>query len=156
MRELDADREARGKIASVYDAASASSGRQLKAGELAVANAANINDLKLGSNVQQAQQPLAMTKPAQMQPDGQAVSGYRVAQSYAQQVRVLNGRAFYQNGTTWTDATVQSRQNLKRQQIKFNSDEYFALLARYPTAAPWLSLGNEVDVVIEDTLYVVR
>jgi len=154
MRELDADAEVSARIAGVYDAANASSGRQMKAGELAVANAASINDLKLGSNVQQAQQSLAMAKPTQ--PGGQAVNGYRVAQNYAQQVRVVNGRAFYQNGTTWSDATVQSRQNLKRQRIKFNGDEYFALLAKYPAAAPWLSLGNEVDVVIEDTLYVVR
>lgn len=158
MRELDADTEASARIAGVYDAASASSGRQLKAGDLAVANAANINDLKLGTNLQQAQQSLAMAKPARATttPGGQPVNGYRVAQNYSQQVRVLNGRAFYQNGSTWTDATVQSRQNLKRQQIRFNSDEYFALLARHPAAALWLSLGSEVDVVIEDTLYAIR
>jgi hypothetical protein len=40
--------------------------------------------------------------------------------------------------------------------VKFNSDEYFALLAKNPQAAPWLSLGNEIDLVLDDILYVVR
>jgi Ca-activated chloride channel family protein len=82
--------------------------------------------------------------------------GYRVAQNYAQQARVLNGRAFYQNGNTWTDNTAQLRPNLKQQKIAFNSDEYFDLLKKHPEAAAWLALGTEVDVVLDDTLYIVR
>lgn len=83
-------------------------------------------------------------------------SGYKETQNYAQQARVVNGRAFYQNGATWTDATAQNRKDLKQQQIAFNSDDYFALLVRHPDAAQWLSLGNEVDVVLGDTLYQIR
>ena len=30
------------------------------------------------------------------------------------------------------------------------------MLAKHPEAIPWFSLGNEVDVVIDDTLYVIR
>jgi Ca-activated chloride channel homolog len=86
----------------------------------------------------------------------QPAFGYRVAQNYAQQSKVINGRAFYQNGTTWTDSTAQARKDLKPQQIAFGSDAYFALLKSHPEAAPWLSLSNEVDVVIGDTLYQVR
>jgi Ca-activated chloride channel homolog len=86
--------------------------------------------------------------------------GYRKAQNYAQQARVVKGRAFYQNGNTWTDATAQERlakdKNLKQRQVKFNSDEYFALLAKYPDAAAWFSLGNEVDVMLGDELVMVR
>jgi Ca-activated chloride channel family protein len=82
--------------------------------------------------------------------------GYKDADNYAQQARVVNGRAFYQNGPTWTDATAQNRKDLKQQQVAFNSDDYFALLAKYPDAAQWLSLGNEVDVVLGDTLYQIR
>jgi len=93
------------------------------------------------------------TTPGQQ---GQSNYGYRQAQNYAQQARVVKGRAFYQNGNVWTDATVQSKQNVKQQQIKFNSDEYFALLREHPEAAAWLSLGNEVDVVLGDTLVSVR
>ena len=83
-------------------------------------------------------------------------AGYKVAQNYSQQCKVVNGRAFYQNGSTWTDAQVQTKQDLKRREIAFNGDDYFALLRTHPDAAPWLSLGNEVDVVIGDTLYVIR
>jgi Ca-activated chloride channel family protein len=86
--------------------------------------------------------------------------GYKVATNYAQQARVVNGRAFYQNGNTWTDATAQALQAknaaAKLLQVKFNSDEYFALLKKYPEAAQWLALGDEVDVVLGDTLYQVR
>jgi hypothetical protein len=76
--------------------------------------------------------------------------------NYAQQVRVARGKAFYQNGNTWSDADVAARRDLKPKQVAFNSDDYFALMRSHPDAASWLSLGNEVDVVIGDTLYQVR
>ena len=34
--------------------------------------------------------------------------------------------------------------------------QYFGLLKQHPEAAQWLSLGDNVDVVIEETLYQVR
>jgi hypothetical protein len=94
------------------------------------------------------------------EPGEKAQHGYRASFNYAQQARVVRGRAFYQNGNTWTDATAQERlakdKNLKQRQVKFNSDEYFALLAKYPDAAAWFSLGNEVDVMLGDELVMVR
>jgi Ca-activated chloride channel family protein len=91
--------------------------------------------------------------PAPAEPPSQ---GYKVAQNYAEQVKVVNGRAFYQNGNIWTDNTAQEKKDLKRKEIKFNSDEYFDLLVQHPDALPWFSLGSDVDVVIDDTLYVIR
>ena len=91
-----------------------------------------------------------------MSADLAAAPGYRAAQNYAQQARVVNGRAFYQNGRTWTDATAQNNRALKQKQLRFNSEEYFELVRANAHAAPWLSLGSEVDVVIGDTLYQVR
>jgi hypothetical protein len=85
-----------------------------------------------------------------------ASAGYRSAQNYNQQVKVVAGRAFYQNGNRWTDSTAQSKQNLKQKTIKFNSEEYFALARRDARAAQWLSLGNNVDMLIDDTLYQIR
>jgi Ca-activated chloride channel family protein len=153
MRELETDARARGAVSDTLASVSATSGRQEKAGERAVQNAQNIDMLKRSYNVAQAQQGFAMDKAATL-PAQEA--GYKLAQNYSQQVKVVNNRAFYQNGATWTDATTQTRQKLKRQEIKFNSDDYFALLARNPSAAPWFSLGNEIDLVLDDTLYVVR
>jgi hypothetical protein len=83
------------------------------------------------------------------------VTGYRARRHYAQQTRIVNGKAFYQNGNTWTDADVQ-RQALKRQRVRFNSDEYFQLARANAANAQWLSLGSEVDVVIGDTVYEIR
>jgi hypothetical protein len=40
--------------------------------------------------------------------------------------------------------------------VKFNSDDYFALLKKHPEVAQWLSLGEDVDVVLDDTLYNIR
>lgn len=88
-------------------------------------------------------------------PSGDDV-GYRYATNYAQQAKVVNGRAFYQNENIWNDSTAQAKHDLKTVQVKFNSDEYFALLKDHPEAGAWLSLGHNVDVVIGETLYQVR
>ncbi|MDB5321424.1 MAG: vault protein inter-alpha-trypsin protein, partial [Phycisphaerales bacterium] len=82
--------------------------------------------------------------------------GYRTTTNYAQQARVVNGRAFYQNQNVWNDSTAQAKKDIKTVNVQFNSDAYFALLKDHPEAAAWLSLGDNVDVVIEDTLYQVR
>ena len=72
---------------------------------------------------------------------------------YTQQTRFVNGRAFFQNGNQWTDASIQKLPNARHVQMKFNSDEYFALLARYPHAAQWLSLGRNVQIALDDVVY---
>jgi hypothetical protein len=82
--------------------------------------------------------------------------GYRASNNYANQARVVRGRAFYQNGNTWTDSTASTTKDMKRREVKFGSEEYFKLLAEHPEASAWLSLGNEVDVVIGEELVVVR
>ena len=96
---------------------------------------------------------VASSRPA----PGEAM-GYRASQTqaYAQQTKMVNGRSFYQNGNVWNDSTAQNQKNLRQVNVAFNSDAYFALLRKHPEAAPWFSLGNEVDIVIEDTLYQVR
>jgi len=66
------------------------------------------------------------------------------------------GRAFYQNGSVWTDSTAQSQQGLRARQVAFGSAEYFALAARSPQAAQWLALGTELDVVMDGYLVSIR
>lgn len=159
FRELESDAPALRVAREQWDSARAGSDALEKFGDRAVANSANVGSLKTGANVQQAQQSLALDKaaaPAGATTTASGASGYRSPQNYAQQVRVARGKTFYQNGNTWSDADVASRQNLKNQQVAFNSEDYFALLRAHPDAASWLSLGNEVDVVIGDTLYQIR
>jgi len=165
FRELELDTRAMRQAKEQYDSASASSPSLQKSGDLAVANSGSVNTLKESLNEQQAQQPLALDKfagaggtsaaaaPGEASDDA---AGYRMRKNYAQQVRVARGKAFYQNGNTWSDADVAARRDLKPKQVAFNSDDYFALMRSHPDAASWLSLGNEVDVVIGDTLYQVR
>lgn len=182
MRELNRDRAASGLALRRYDSARAEAAdASRRAGESAVANAQDIDALKQGWNEQQAGGGRELAKPAARpqrhpgaagpnapatpagqvaQPDGGENYGYRQARNYANQARVVRGRAFYQNGSTWTDATLQEalakNKELKKQEVKFNSDEYFGLLKQHPDAAQWLSLGHEVDVLIGETMVMVR
>ena len=177
FRELEQDQQAFGAAKGYYDSTVTESRSQAsRSGGQAVQNAQSYDRMK--NSVAESQsavadaplqkaQPLLATPP--LVPGAVAgvagapatqPSGYRFAQNYAQQARVVNGRAFYQNGNTWTDATIQQQQqqnkSLKQRQVRFNSDEYFALLRDNASAAPWLSLGNDIDVVIGDTIYQVR
>jgi hypothetical protein len=51
------------------------------------------------------------------------------------------------------DAAVQKAQNAKRQRIQFNSTEYFAFAAKESRALPYLALGQNVQFVLDDTIY---
>jgi Ca-activated chloride channel family protein len=157
QRELAADGFARRGAEAKYDSARAEADQPAaRAGASAVENAQDLGALKSVENAaqQKVQGARLAKRPGAAAPDKDA--GYKEAQNYGQQARVVNGRAFYQNGATWTDATAQSRKDLKQKQVAFNSAEYFDLLSSNTDAAQWLALGNEVDVVLGDTLYQIR
>lgn len=166
LRELRADGNVADKAAERYRGArKEAEDRSARAGGEAVSNARDLDTLKQLSNQEQgAQANSGLSKAPAQPPAGVPAAakpddGYRLARNYAQQARVVNGRAFYQNGKTWTDGTAQqalTEKKMRQQEIKFNSDAYFALLKQYPDAAAWLSLGDEVDVVLGDTLYQIR
>ncbi|MCU0611308.1 MAG: VIT and VWA domain-containing protein [Candidatus Eisenbacteria bacterium] len=78
----------------------------------------------------------------------------RMEQAVTQkQNRYVGGRTFYQNGGQWIDANVQTETDARRVQVKIGSVEYFALLAKHPNAAQWLSVGRNVQVLLDDTVY---
>jgi Ca-activated chloride channel family protein len=72
------------------------------------------------------------------------------------QTRVVNGRAFYQNGVEWIDANVQARTDARVVEIEFNSEEYFALARRNRDVANWLSVGPNVQVMVDGVVYQIR
>ncbi len=78
----------------------------------------------------------------------------RVAQ-YAQQGqgRFAGGRNFFQNGSLWVDSLVQKQSNARHERIQFGSPEYFALATNQPGVLPWLALGQNVQFVLEGTIY---
>jgi Ca-activated chloride channel family protein len=82
-----------------------------------------------------------------------ADSRERVVQ-YTQQTKYVNGRNFFQNkDQQWIDPGVQNRAGAKRVRLQFNSAEYFALAARESRALPWLSMGRNVQFVLDGTVY---
>ena len=72
---------------------------------------------------------------------------------YTQQVKYVSGRAFYQNGNQWVDGKVSAQNTDKDVRLKFGSDEYFAFITKHPETRPWLALGQNVRLVIENTVY---
>jgi Ca-activated chloride channel family protein len=127
-----------------------------RAGASAVQNSQALQGLKQLDNLPQAAPAAGLAK--KQAGAANANQGYRASQTlnYAQQVRVVGGRAFYQNGSVWTDSTAQLQKGLRQKRVVFGSAEYFALAERSPQAAQWLALGNEVDVVMDGYLVNIR
>jgi Ca-activated chloride channel family protein len=163
FREMEADApvlaRAEGRMRSLGREAADVSARS---GDFATSNASSLQALKSqtassdvgagGGSV--VREELAKASAA----SAPAAQGYRLSQSqhYATQSRTLNGRAFYQNSGVWQDSTAQAKPGLAAVNITFNSQAWFDLLHKHPEARPWLSLGSDIDVVIEDQLYQIR
>ncbi len=156
FRELEQDRavvgSARRKLDSVRAEAAAP---ERRTGGEAVANAQSMQGLKDSSSVGGLQKGEGLVKSAAAAGPAQ---GYRdwQARNYALAVKVVGGRAFFQNGAVWTDAAAQARRTLKRRQVRFAGPEYFELLAGNRELAAFLALGNNLDVVVDDTLIQIR
>jgi Ca-activated chloride channel family protein len=67
--------------------------------------------------------------------------------------RVVAGKAFYRNGSSWIDSDVQARPPVQTVRLQFASAAYFEFLAGNAWAAPWLALGSELQFTVGDTLY---
>ena len=76
----------------------------------------------------------------------------RVSQ-YTQQQRCVGGRTFFQNGRQWTDAQVQQQSQARKVRVAFGSAEYFDLLKKQPQARAWLALGQNVQFLLNGTIY---
>jgi len=155
FQELEDDLSARDRAGARLDSMRKEADEESRrAGASAVENSMATNDLKAGRTVGQAAQTSGLEKSVQSSP----AAGYKASQknNYASQVRMVNGRTFYQNGTVWTDSTAQAGKSLKQKKVAFGSREYFELAGRSAALASWLALGSDMDVVFGDTLYVIR
>ena len=72
---------------------------------------------------------------------------------YSQQTQFVAGKSFFQNEKQWIDSAVQKHPNAKQVRIQFGSAEYFDLVAKNPKALPWLALGQNVQFVLDNTIY---
>ncbi len=75
-------------------------------------------------------------------------------QNMTQQVKNIQGRAFYNNGTGWMDVNVQKQKSdVKKNRIQFASAAYFDVLKKHPVASQYMSLGRNVSFVMNNEVY---
>jgi Ca-activated chloride channel family protein len=72
---------------------------------------------------------------------------------YAQQAKFVAGKTFFQNDNQWLDSAVQKATEAKHVRLQFGSAEYFEFVAKHKEALSWLALGNNVQFVLEGTVY---
>src|SRR6266853_871584 len=147
MQSMSADSSARAEVSKAWDGF-----KEKKDGDDAVANARSQNAFKFAdqsvasiyAGAEESLRGFALSAPA-----ARAESD-RLTQ-YTQQSKFVNGRAFFQNGKQWVDAKAQNA--TRRERIQFNSEAYFDLLKKHPEAAPWMALGQNVLLSLDDTVY---
>jgi Ca-activated chloride channel family protein len=147
MQSMSTDVATRAEVAKAWTGF-----KDNKEGEDGVANARSQNAFKFA---QQAPASIASGSSESLRGFAAAVPAGTPAAArlthYTQQSRFVNGRAFFQNGNQWIDSNAQN--TAKRQRIQFNSEEYFNLLTKHPEAGPWLALGQNVVLTLDDTVY---
>jgi Ca-activated chloride channel family protein len=147
MQSMSADAATRAEVAKAWTGF-----KDKKEGEDGVANARSQNAFKfaqqapasIASGASESLRGFAAAAPAA------TPAAARLSQ-YTQQSRFVNGRAFFQNGNQWIDSNAQNTS--KHQRVQFNSEEYFNLLTKHPEAGPWLALGQNVVLTLDDTVY---
>src|SRR3954447_357728 len=148
MQSMSADAAIRTEVAKAWTGF-----KEKKDGDDGVANARSQNAFKFA---QQAPESIASGSSESLRgfaaaaPAGTPAAA-RLSQ-YTQQSKFVNGRAFFQNGNQWIDSGAQNN-TAKRQRVQFNSEEYFNLLTNHPEAGPWLALGQNVVLTLDDTVY---
>ncbi len=161
LQNIERDRSTMAAAAGTYDSL-----KQEHAGENAVLGAVAGNQLKMADAPAVAAAagsasferryglpPAGVTRSlSSMAPAAPDADKAKVAE-YTQQNRFMAGKTFFQNGSQWTDSEAQKLTKAKRQRIQFNSAAYFELIARNPEALPWLSLGQNVQFVLNNTFY---
>jgi Ca-activated chloride channel family protein len=68
-------------------------------------------------------------------------------------IRNAGGKTFYLRDGVWTDSEFKADAKLPVTEVKFGSDEYFALLKQKPRLSQYFSLGERVVVVFDGRIY---
>jgi Ca-activated chloride channel family protein len=77
-----------------------------------------------------------------------------VAQNITRQVKMVQGRAFYNNGLFWTDIEMQKqKQQGNKKRIQYASAEYYNFINQYPESSQYLALGRNVQFVMNHQVY---
>ena len=65
----------------------------------------------------------------------------------------VGAKNFFNQANVWVDADFSNERRLPETNVKFGSEEYFALLNREKVLAQYFALGEEVVVVHNDRVY---
>jgi Ca-activated chloride channel family protein len=72
----------------------------------------------------------------------------------AEAIRNVGSKTFYWRGNRWIDGACQDERAVEGAVVvRLFSEEYFALARRAAEAGQWLSVGNEVTLVLEGKIY---
>jgi Ca-activated chloride channel family protein len=72
---------------------------------------------------------------------------------YSQQSRFVGGKTFFENENGWVDSAIQKLKGARHVRLQFGSAEYFNFLKEHPQAAPWLALGQNVQLELGNVIY---
>jgi Ca-activated chloride channel family protein len=157
LQSFDGDRGARSEAAKAW-----SDFKDVRGGEQAVANARHGMAFKAAdaaapagvSGALESRRALGVSAGAGRAPATSPTdkSKERLVE-YSQQAQFVAGKSFFQNDKQWIDSAVQKHPNVKRVRIQFGSTEYFDLAAKNAKALPWLALGQNVQFVLDNTVY---
>ena len=157
LQGLDRDKDARTEAAQAWDdfktvragdqaVAGARSGIALRMAEAAAPAAANgALESRRALGLPAASGPMPTASPAAAAKSGSFSIPSRRSSSPA--------RASSRTTQQWIDSAVQKHPNAKHVRIQFASAEYFDLVAKQPKALPWLALGQNVQFVLDNTVY---
>jgi Ca-activated chloride channel family protein len=69
------------------------------------------------------------------------------------QIRYIQGRAFYRQTNQWLDSRNRLIKNPKIIRLQFANDEYFSLLSKHPELSEILSIGKNIVFSLNNQLY---
>ncbi len=72
---------------------------------------------------------------------------------YSNQSQFVGGKTFFLNDNAWVDGSIQKSSHLKHVRLQFGSKDYFDFVSSHPIARPWLALGQNVQFLLEGTVY---
>lgn len=72
---------------------------------------------------------------------------------YGNGARYVEGKSFRLAGGVWRDIALDEDRSGPETEVKFASEEYFALIEKYPGLAPYFALGEQVEVLFDGVLY---
>ena len=117
-----------------------------KSGEAGVRSSTEFQQLNTATNIAQTNQ--GADRLAYKDKSG-------ATKNLANAYRNIQGRAVYQNGSTWVDSEVANNRSNNVNRIKYGSKEYFELYNSEPLAAEFLALGRNVNFVLRNEIYMV-